>query len=56
MGGAGGKRVISTMQGDSMITYIHHSKMCVQEVTNQYNGICDWQDKMLLCEYYIFNC
>ena len=42
MGEAGGKHVISAMQGDSMITYIQHSKMCVQKVTTQYNGICDW--------------
>ena len=42
MGEAGGKHVISAMQGDSMITYIQHSKMCIQEVTTQYNGISDW--------------
>ena len=42
MGEAGGKHVISIMQGDSMITYIQHSKMCVQKVATQYNGISDW--------------
>ena len=42
MGEAGGKCVISTMQGNSMITYIQHSKVCVQEVTTQYNGTSDW--------------
>ena len=29
MGKAGYKHVISEMQGDGMITYIQHSKMCV---------------------------
>ena len=47
----GGKHVISAMQGDSIITYIQDSKMCIQEVTTQYYGICDWQDKTLLYEY-----
>ena len=42
MGEAGGKYVISTMQGDSTITYIQHGKMYIQEVTTQYNGISDW--------------
>ena len=39
IGEAGGKHVISKMQGDSVVTYVQHSKMCVQEVTSQYNGI-----------------
>ena len=39
MGEAGDKCVISTMQGDSTITDIQHTKICVQEVTTQYNGI-----------------
>ena len=38
---AGSKSVISVMQGDSTITYIQHSKICVQEVTSQYKGISD---------------
>ena len=42
MGEAGGKHVISAMQVDSMITYIQHSKLCIQEVTTQHNGISDW--------------
>ena len=42
MGEAGSKHVISATQGDGTITYIHYSKMCVQEVTTQYNGIHDW--------------
>ena len=42
MGKAGGNHVISAMQGDSTIAYIQHSKMCVQEVTTQYNGTNDW--------------
>ena len=42
MGEACSKCVFSALQGDSMITYIQHSKMCVQEVTTQYNGISDW--------------
>ena len=29
--------------------------MCVQEVTSQYDGISDGQDKTLLCKNYIFN-
>ena len=41
-GEAGSKCVISTMQGDSMLTYIQHRKMCVQKVTTQYNGIGFW--------------
>ena len=41
-GEADGKHVINTTQGDSTITYIQHSKMCIQEVTTQYNGINDW--------------
>ena len=41
MSEAGGKHVISAMQGDSTITYIQHSKMCVQEVTSRYDGISD---------------
>ena len=40
-GEAGGKHVISTMQGDSTIIYIQHSKMYVQKVTTQYNGSSD---------------
>ena len=55
MGEAGGKRVISAMQGDSKITYVLHSKMYVQEVTSQYDGISDWQDKTLLCKNVIIN-
>ena len=42
MGDAGSKHVISAIQGDDMITYIQHSKMCVQEITSQNNGISDW--------------
>ena len=42
MGEAGGKCVISAMQGDSVIIYIQHNKMCVQEVTAQYYGISAW--------------
>ena len=56
MGGAGSKCVISTTQGDSMINYVQHSKMCVQEATSQYDGISDWQDKTLLCKKNTFNC
>ena len=41
MSEAGSKHVISTMQGNSMVTYIQHSKMCIQEVTSQYDGISD---------------
>ena len=41
-GEAGSKREISTMQGDSIITYVQYRKMYVQEVTTQYNGISDW--------------
>ena len=40
MGEASGKHVISAMQGDSMITYVQQSKLCVQ-VNSQYNGISD---------------
>ena len=29
--------------------------MCVQEITSQYDGISDRQDKTLLCENYILN-
>ena len=36
------RHIISTMQNDSTITYIQHSKICVQEVTSQYNKISDW--------------
>ena len=54
-GKAGGKHIIGATQGDSMITYILHSTMCIQKVTTQYSGICDWYYKTLLCEYYIFN-
>ena len=39
MGEAGGMYVISTMQGDTIITYIQYSNISVQEVTTQYNGI-----------------
>ena len=42
MGEAGGKYIISAMQGDITITYIQHSIMCIQEVTTQYNEISDW--------------
>ena len=35
MGEAGGKRVIRAMQGDSMINYIQHSKMCIQKFTTK---------------------
>ena len=42
IGKAGGKHIISTMQGNSTITYIQHSKMCVQKNTTQYNGKRDW--------------
>ena len=38
---AGGKHVISAMQGDSVITYIQHSKTYIQKFTSQYNGISD---------------
>ena len=38
---AGGKHVISAMQDDSIITYVQHSKIYVQEVTSQYDGISD---------------
>ena len=55
MGEAGNKHVINAMQGDGTSTYIQHTKMCIQKVTSQYNGISDWQDKALLCENYIFN-
>ena len=34
MSEAGSKPVISIMQGDSMITYIQHGKMCLQKVTS----------------------
>ena len=52
---AGGKHIISTTQGDSRITYVQYSKMCIQEVTSQYDGISDWQDKTLLCKNDILN-
>ena len=52
---ASSKHVISAIQGDTMITYIQLSKMCVQEVTTQYNGISDWYDKTWLCEYNTVN-
>ena len=39
-GEASNKHAISVMQGDGMITYVQHSKMCVQKVTSQYNGNC----------------
>ena len=42
MSEAGSKHVISAMQGDSTINYIQYSKMCIQEVTTQYNGTSDW--------------
>ena len=42
IGETSSKRVISAMQDNSIITYIQRSKMCVQEVTTQYNGISDW--------------
>ena len=54
MGEAGNKLVISTTQGDGTIIYVQHNKMCIQKVTSLYNGISDWQDKILLCENYIF--
>ena len=38
-GEAGSKHVISTMQGDGVIIYVQHRKMCGQEVTSQYNGL-----------------
>ena len=41
IGEADSKYVISAMQGDSMITYVQHSKICIQEVITQYNGISD---------------
>ena len=47
MGEAGSKHVISTTQGDGTITYIGHSKICIQEVTSQYNGISDWYSSAL---------
>ena len=53
MGEVGG--IISAMQGDSMITYVQHSKMFVQKVTFQYDGISDRQDKTLLHKNNIFN-
>ena len=55
MGETGGKHVISAMQGDSMITYIQYSKICLQRVTSQYDGISDWQNKPLLCKNDIIN-
>ena len=55
MGEAGGKYVISAMQDDSTITYFQHSKVYIQKVTTQYNGIRDWYNKTLLYEYNIFN-
>ena len=42
MGEAGSKCIISAIQGDGMITYVQHSKMCIQEFTFQYNRISDW--------------
>ena len=42
MGEAVSKCVISIMQGDGTITYIQHSKIYVQEVITQYNGISGW--------------
>ena len=41
-GEIGSKHVISAMQGDGMMTYIQHSKMCVQKIASQYDGISDW--------------
>ena len=38
---AGSQHVISAMQGDGIITYIQNSKMYIQKVTFQYNGISD---------------
>ena len=40
------------MKGNGTITYIQHSKMCIQKVSSQYNGIGDWKEKTLLCEDY----
>ena len=54
-GKAGGKHIISAMQGDNTITCIQHYKMCVQKITAQYNGTRDWWDKILLYEFNIFN-
>ena len=39
---AGSKLVISAMQGDGTIAYVQHSKMFVQKVSSQCNGISDW--------------
>ena len=41
MGEAGSKHVLSAMQGDGTITYVRQSKICVQEISSQYNGISD---------------
>ena len=54
-GEASGKHVISTTQGDSMITYVQYSKTCVQEATSQYDEISDWQGKRLLSKNNIIN-
>ena len=42
MGEAGGKHVISAMQGNGAITNIQQSKMYVREVNTQYDEISDW--------------
>ena len=42
MGETGCKHVVSAIQGDGMIIYIQYRKICIQEVTSQYNGISDW--------------
>ena len=55
MGKAGGKCVISAMQGDSTITYAQYIKMYILEVTSQYDRISDWQDKTSLCKNNIIN-
>ena len=34
MGEAGSEHVASTMQGDSMISYIQHNKMYIQKITS----------------------
>ena len=52
-GKADSKHVTSAMQVDGLITYIQHSKICVQEATSQYNRTSDWLDKALLCKNHI---
>ena len=39
---AGSEHIVSTMQGNSVITYVLHSKMCIQKLSCLYNRTSDW--------------